>query len=189
MIKSYLTLKLSSWPCGPVMTSNHQNNTIDGFSSENPMRKRYRTVLHLFLALFVKSHVSLTWPRNGHLKTIFDMKKVSWMDYSIKIASKRCITLIFICWKLSVFYFFDLGIELLTLRMILNHQNYTINRFSSRNPMKNRYYTFSLLYLLKILFLLQIWHWNWIIKMIKEMDFSVKITPKRGITLFPTFIS
>ena len=40
-----------------------------------------------------------------------------------------------------MFLHFDLGIDLTTLRMILNPQNNTINGFSDQIPIKKRYYT------------------------------------------------
>ena len=45
--------------------------------------------------------------------------------------------------KIIVFFYFNRGIDLMTLRMTLNPQNNTINGFSSQNPMKKRYYTCS----------------------------------------------
>ena len=37
------------------ITSNHHNNTRNGFIWQNPMKKRYYTLL--YLALFVKNHI------------------------------------------------------------------------------------------------------------------------------------
>ena len=57
------------------------------------------------------------------------------MDHLVKITRKRHYS--YLSFLESIFYIFDLGIDLSTLKIPLkNYQNNTMNGFSSQNPMK-----------------------------------------------------
>ena len=117
---------------------------------------------------------------------------VLWLDYLVKITSNIYITLlaICVCWK-SNCYTFDLGIDFLTLKMTFNHQNNTINVFSSQKSHRKELLHLLVVSSVQIIFFtyltlkLGFWPWRWplIIKIIREMDYQIKITSNINITL------
>ena len=66
------------------------------------------------------------------------------MDYIVKITQKRGIARDVICIVVKLYFLhFDLEIDVLTLKMILNHENNIRKGFSSKKYTKLRYYAFS----------------------------------------------
>ena len=107
---------------------------------------RKKKVLHVFLALLVKNHVFL------HLTLTMNHPNSAKNSLFIQNDTKKRLTLhkkellhffLFFFPKIINFLHFDLGIDLTTLKMTLNPQNNTINKFSSQNHTRKRYYTCS----------------------------------------------
>ena len=131
----FLTVKMTL-----KMTLNHQNNTIDRFSRQKSHRKE---VLHLFVVLSVRNHIFHILDLEIEVLTLtmtFNHQNNTRMDYQIKIKHKYYTSCYLCLLKVIFCYTFDLRIDLLTLKITLqmtfNHQNNTINRFSSQNSMK-----------------------------------------------------